>query len=108
MEILFGWAAFALVVICCIIYFGIKIYKIVKMDTEERREFLVTYLMGLVAAAEKAIGSGHGIEKLQLVEEYFSTKSPVVYKIVLKFLGKENFRDFVEYALAQVKENFKQ
>lgn len=83
-----------------------NIIKIAKMPKEERRELLKTYLKGLVAEAEKAIGAGHGDIKFAQVEEWFNKKAPMIYKIILMLLGKDNLKDLIEDALKEIKESF--
>lgn len=85
------------------------IYKIVqtaKMKPEERKELIKTYLKGLVAEAEKQIGAGNGDLKFAQVEEWFNKKAPMILKIVLSILGKENLKDLIEDALKEIKESF--
>lgn len=83
-----------------------KAIKIIKMSPEDRKKLIVTYLIGLVTSAEEAIGSGHGVEKLEQVEKWFNEKAPFLYKAALKILGKENLKDLIEEALKEVKNNF--
>lgn len=100
---------YVLLGLACAMIIGLLVYKIVqfcKMPTEEKKKVLITYLKGLVAFAEAEIGSGHGAEKLALVEEYFKTKAPMVYKILLLATGKDNLKDLIEVALKEIKESF--
>lgn len=90
-------------VLALVIY---KIVQIAKMKPEERKELIKTYLKGLVAEAEKQIGAGHGDVKFAQVEEWFNKKAPMVLKIVLSILGKENLKDLIEDALKEIKESF--
>lgn len=83
-----------------------KVIQIAKMKPEERRELIKTYLKGLVAEAEKQIGAGNGDLKLAQVEEWFNKKAPMILKIVLSILGKENIKDLIEDALKEIKESF--
>lgn len=83
-----------------------NIIKIAKMPKEERKELLKIYLKGLVAEAEKAIGAGHGDAKFSQVEEWFNKKAPMIYKIILMLLGKNNLKDLIEDALKEIKESF--
>lgn len=83
-----------------------KVIQIAKMKPEERRELIKTYLKGLVAEAEKQIGAGNGDLKLAQVEEWFNKKAPMILKIVLSILGKENLKDLIEDALKEIKESF--
>lgn len=83
-----------------------KIIQIAKMKPEERKELIKTYLKGLVAEAEKQIGAGNGDLKFAQVEEWFNKKAPMVLKIVLSILGKENLEDLIEDALKEIKESF--
>ena len=93
----------AAVIVAFIVY---KAITIIKMTPEERKVLLVTYLKGLVALAEQVIGSGHGAEKLALVEEWFKTEAPFIYRATLLIFGKENLRELIEEALKQIKESF--
>lgn len=90
-------------VLAFLIYY---IIKIAKMPKEERKELIKIYLKGLVAEAEKQIGAGNGDLKFAQVEEWFNKKAPVVLKIVLSILGKENLKDLIEDALKEVKKSF--
>jgi hypothetical protein len=83
-----------------------KIIQIAKMKPEERKELIKTYLKGLVAEAEKQIGAGNGDLKFAQVEEWFNKKAPMILKIVLSILGKENLKDLIEDALKEIKESF--
>jgi hypothetical protein len=83
-----------------------KIVQIAKMKPEERKELIKTYLKGLIAEAEKQIGAGNGDLKFAQVEEWFNKKAPMVLKIVLSILGKENLKDLIEDALKEIKESF--
>ena len=83
-----------------------NIIKIAKMPKEERKELLKIYLKGLVVEAEKAIGAGHGDAKFAQVEEWFNKKAPMIYKIILMLLGKNNLKDLIEDALKEIKESF--
>jgi hypothetical protein len=77
------------------------------MSKEEKIKTLKTYLKGLVSLAEQEIvGSKMGEEKLAMVEAYFNKKAPIIYKIILSLLGKDNLKEFIEEALKEIKESF--
>ena len=82
------------------------VVKLAKMSKEDRKAYLVTYLKGIVALAEKEIGAGHGADKLAMVEDYFNKKAPVFVKIVLTVFGAQNLRELIEIALKEIKESF--
>ena len=84
----------------------VKVIQICGMSADERKKVLLTYLSGLVAIAEAQIGSGHGAEKLALVEKLFAEKAPLIYKGALLIMGKENLKELIEEALKQIKDNF--
>ena len=85
----------------------IQIVKFCKMSKEEKVKAFKTYLKGLVSLAEQEIvGSKMGAEKLAMVEEYFNKKAPIMYKIILMSLGKDNLRELIESALKELKESF--
>ena len=85
----------------------IKIIKFVKMSPEQKREFLKTYVKGIVVLAEQTVtGDKKGQEKLQMVEDYFNKKAPMAYKFVLFLIGKDNFKQIVEEALEDIKNSF--
>ncbi len=96
-------AVIAIAVIVALIYNFIKIKK---MPKEEKTELLKTYLKGLISYAEQEFGSGHGEEKFKEVENYFSEKAPLVYKLILKFLGKDSLEDLIEDSLKEIKDSF--
>ena len=104
-QIIIGVAVgvLAIAIIAVLAYFGIKVAK---MDPEERKALLISYLAGLINKAEGQIGSGHGKEKLEQVERWFYEKAPFIYKLILKKFGKENLQELIEEALKQIKENF--
>lgn len=96
--------------VICAAILGIAIYKIVrfcKMSSEEKKQVLITYLKGLVAFAEsQIIEQGKGAEKLQLVEDTFKKKAPMVYKIILEIVGVDNLKGLIEVALKELKRDF--
>ncbi len=89
-----------------IIYLVINIAKFCKMNSTEKREFVLTYVKGLVAYAEKTLGSGKGAEKLKLVEDMFKKKAPMIYKMLLKAVGVKDIKELIEVALSEVKRDF--
>lgn len=102
LYIIIGILAIILISVCII-----KLIKFAKMDKEERRKLLKTYLKGIVALAEQEIvGTKKGEERLKMVEDYFNEKSPFIYKIILKMLGKENLKELIEEALKEIKTSF--
>ena len=103
---IFTYVILGIIAVIAVAYIVISIIKITKMTPDEKKAMLITYLKGLVAMAEATIGSGHGQEKMAMVEEYFNTKAPMVYKTLLMFLGKDNLKDLVELALSEIKDSF--
>ena len=98
-----------IVAILAVVILGYVVYNLVvifKMSPEDRKKLLITYLMGLVSLAEQEIGGGHGAQKLALVEEWFKTKAPFIYKVSLMIFGKNNLKELIELALKSVKDNF--
>ena len=89
-----------------ITYLVVNILKLCKMIHTEKREFVLTYVKGLVAYAEKTLGSGKGAEKLKLVEDMFKKKAPMIYKMLLKAIGAKDITELIEVALAEVKRDF--
>ena len=102
----FGYILLGLIAAMAIIFIVLQIIKICKMSPDEKKKVLVTYLKGLVAFAEKEIGAGHGAEKLTMVEDYFKTKAPKIYKLILFATGKNNLRELIELALLEIKDSF--
>lgn len=103
---LFDYVVIGIFVVLLIGFLACFIAKIAKMSKEDRRELLKVYLKGLVAFAEKEIGSGNGEKKLEIVENRFKESAPFSYKIILKIVGKDNLRGLIEEALKEVKEAF--
>ena len=94
-------------VIICLIFFVVRIIKLCRLSKEERQKVLKTYLKGLVALAEQEIvGNKRGQERLEMVEESFRKKAPLVYKIILLLLGKDNLTQLIEDALKEIKDVF--
>lgn len=93
----------AIVLIAAIIF----LVKIFKMKPEERTKLVKTYLKGLVALAEQEIvGTKRGKERLEMVENVFKRKAPMIYKITLLLLGKDNLVQLIEDALKEIKTAF--
>ena len=83
------------------------IIKFCKMSKEDKVKLLKTYLKGLIALAEQEIiGNKRGEEKLAMVEKAFREKAPMVYKITLLLLGKDNLTQLIEDALKEIKAAF--
>ena len=107
MEDIYFYIIIGVIVAILIVFIVISIVKYVKMKPEERREFLKTYVKGLVALAEQTIvGSKKGQEKLKMVEDYFNKKAPFAYKFVLSLIGKDNLGQIIEEALDDIKKSF--
>ena len=43
---------------------------------------------------------------MRKLKEWFNKKAPMILKIVLSILGKENLKDLIEDALKEIKESF--
>lgn len=83
------------------------IIKFCKMSKEDKIKLLKTYLKGLIALAEQEIiGNKRGEERLAMVEKAFREKAPMVYKITLLLLGKDNLTQLIEDALKEIKTAF--
>lgn len=83
------------------------IIKFCKMSKEDKIKLLKTYLKGLIALAEQEIiGNKRGEERLAMVEKAFREKAPMVYKITLLLLGKDNLTQLIEDALKEIKAAF--
>ena len=66
MKDIYFYIIIGVIVAILIVFIVISIVKYAKMKPEERREFLKTYVKGLVALAEQTIvGSKRGQEKLK-------------------------------------------
>lgn len=84
-----------------------NIVKLLKMNPEQRKEVLKTYLKGLIVLAEQEIvGTKRGEERLKMVEDYFNKKAPIIYKTILLLVGKNNLKEFIEEALKEIKDAF--
>lgn len=93
-----------LMVLAALAFVIIWIVKFCKMSKEEKVTLVKTYLKGLVALAEQEIvGTKRGQERLKMVEESFQKKAPLVYKITLLLLGKDNLIQLIEDALKEIK-----
>lgn len=106
MENILMWAIISIIVLGTITFTVYQIIKIVKMSPADRKKVLVTYIKGAVALAEREIGKGNGAAKLEQVEEYFKKNASWFLKIILMITGKNNLKDLIEAALAEIKEDF--
>ena len=94
----------AAIVLAIVIYY---IVKVAKMSPEEREEFIVDFLVGLVTAAELAYEEhGKGSEKLKDVEEAFNKKAPWFLKLLLAITKTSSLDDLIEKALTKAKDAF--
>ena len=108
MSGIFGYIAIAIVAAVGVAISGFKGYHFYKLGPDGRKKILMTYLEGIVVAIEEQIGSGNGKTKMELAEKYFNEKAPFAYKMILRFVGKENLKDLIEDALKTVKAMFGQ
>ena len=106
MEDIIIYCLFGILCLSVITYLVVNIVKFCKMTPTEKREFVLTYVKGLVAYAEKTLGSGKGQEKLLLVENTFKSKAPIMYKIMIKLLGVKDIKELIELALSDIKNDF--
>lgn len=102
------YCLFGIFCLSIIIYLVATIVKFCKMSDTEKRSFVLTYLKGLVAYAERELGSGKGAEKLLMVENTFKSKAPIMYKILIKLMGVKDIKELIELALTEIKKDFKQ
>lgn len=89
-----------------VVAIGVFLWEIFRRSPEERKTYLIDFIVGLVVAAEDEIGAGHGQEKFEAVETMFKEKAPFIMKVLLKISGSENLTELIETALSKVKENF--
>ena len=82
------------------------IVRICKMKPEKRKELLLNFFKGAVVAAEEYIGSGHGDEKLQYVEDYFNKNAPWFLKVLFAISGQKDLKGLIEEALDAVEGSF--
>lgn len=100
------WVIIAVVIAAVLAVAIVGIVKVCKLKPEERKKVLLTFVKGIVAMAEKEIGSGHGDEKFKEVEEYFHKHAGWFIKTLLMLSGKNTLKDLIELALQEVKEAF--
>lgn len=100
------WVIIGIVCAAILAFVIYLIVRICKMRPEERKELLLNFLKGAVVAAEEYIGSGHGEEKLQYVEEYFKKKAPWFLKILFMISGQNDLKSLIEEALDAVEGSF--
>lgn len=99
------YVSLGIISICLLTALIIKIVKLCKMSKEDREKIIKTYLKGIVILAEEEIiGTEKGEERLAMVEEYFNKNAPLMYRIILFLLGKDNLKNLIEDALAEIKE----
>lgn len=89
-----------------VVAIGVFLWEIFRRSPEDRKAYLIDFIVGLVVAAEDEIGAGHGQEKLEAVEAMFKEKAPFIMKMMLKLSGSDNLTEFIETALSKVKDNF--
>lgn len=100
------WIIIGVVCAAILAFVVCLIVRICKMKPEERKELLLNFLKGAVVAAEEYIGSGHGDEKLQYVEDYFNKNAPWFLKILFAISGQNDLKGLIEEALDAVEGSF--
>ena len=100
------WIIIGIVCAAILAFVIYLIVRICKMKPEKRKELLLNFLKGAVVAAEEYIGSGHGDEKLQYVEDYFNKNAPWFLKILFAISGQNNLKSLIEEALDAVEGSF--
>ena len=99
------YISLGIICLCLITALIVKIVKLFKMPKEEREKVIKTYLKGVIMLAEaEIVGTERGEERLAMVEEYFNKNAPLTYRIILFLLGKDNLKNLIEDALAEIKE----
>ena len=104
------YVVWIIVGIICLIALAFVIYNIVKickMPADERKELIISFLIGLVTNAEQAYTEhGMGKEKIKEVEEAFKRTAPWFLKILLIVTSSANLNELIEKALTKVKETW--
>lgn len=100
------WVIIGIVCAAILSFVIYLIVRICKMKPEERKELLLNFLKGAVVAAEEYIGSGHGDEKLQYVEDYFNKNAPWFLKVLFVISGQDTLKGLIEEALDAVETSF--
>lgn len=107
MEDIIAWIIIGIIGAGILTFIIYNIIKFIKMKPEQKKEILKTYLKGLVVLAEQEIvGTKRGAERLKMVEDWFNKKAPMIYKIILLLVGKNNLKEFIEEALKEIKDAF--
>lgn len=105
MDIL-GWIVFGILALGVLAYLIKNIISFTKLSEEDRKQLIIEFLRGLVVEAELLYTEhGMGKEKLTYVENMFSAKAPMAYKIFLKLIGGD-LDALIEKALADIKTGF--
>ena len=79
--------------------FGVYVYKVFQMPTDEQMEKVREWLILAVTEAEKELGSGTGKLKLRYVYDMFLTKFPWLATVV----SFETFSGLVDSALNEMR-----
>ena len=99
------WIIIAIIAAIVVVVGAFYIMKIIKMSPEERKQLLIDWVMGAIVAAQNNFTEdGHNAEKFAQVEQYFKSKAPMLYKIILKITKGTNLKDVIETALTTIKE----
>ena len=106
MENLYLYIVAGVLVTGVLVYLICTIGKVMKMSKEQRIAFVKSFLKGLIAEAESVYGSGHGADKLALVECTFAKKAPILYKIALRLCGVDSLVELIESGLSELKNDF--
>jgi len=90
--------------ITCIIIFvcggAISLIKFIRLNSEERYNMILGWLLQAVLLAEKEFGSGTGKLKLSAVYDKFCERFPWLVRVI----SFAQFSEYVDDALAQMKE----
>ena len=87
---------------------GYYIVKIAKMSPEERKNLIVSLLIGMVTMAEQTIKEkGAGAQKLEMVISEFNKRAPILCKMIMKFTKTDSLTELIEKALEIAKNTWK-
>lgn len=95
------YVTIGLIAVVCLAILIINIIVFCGLDKQQKKEILKTYLKGLLKIAIDEFGE-EILQNTEEFEKYFKENSPIFYKILLLFIGKDSLADVIEEIFSEI------
>ena len=90
-----------LIGVMCLAILIINIVAFCGLGKQQKKEILKTHLKGLLKIAMEEYGE-EILQNTEKFEKYFKENSPIFYKILILFLGKDSLADVIEEVFSEI------